>query len=92
MTPATDILFRVRVPERLRIQRCIVSAFGEPDREITFHRDDKGVSIHLPELHSYTIVSFTDGDSIETTQREAEKRRELDRVQVRQLAQQFDLY
>ena len=92
MNPVDNINLRVQLPEKIRLERCLVSQFGRQDTEIQFRKNKDWVEVTLPKLDAYAIVSFTDDKAVDVARRAAEKQRELDRKKVKQLANQYNLY
>jgi len=92
ITPVENVRLRVRLPEKFRLTRCLLSQFGQDDQEIEYERQGDEVIVTLAKLESYAIVSLTDARSIETTQKVAQRRRQVDRQKVKQLAKRYNLY
>lgn len=90
--PAADVVMTVDLPKDLHVTRCVVSHYGEADREVTMQREGERAVVRLPQLGAYAIVSFTDANSIERAQRALDTLRQNDRQRVKVMAQRYNLY
>jgi hypothetical protein len=92
IAPASSILVRATLPKSFKVERCVLSQYGQPDQTLAFNRQGEWIEVTVPSLDAYAIVSFTDRDSIEKTKQAAEIRRAQDREYVKRIAHQLNLY
>lgn len=92
MNAVESVRVQVRLPETLKVTRCLLSQYGQEDREIEFERTGDTARVTIPTLEAYAILSFTDDRAFDIAKRAAERRIEMDRKQVRKIAHEHDLY
>lgn len=88
----SNVPVRVKLPRSIKLERCVLSQFGQEDQTLEYERDGQWIEVTVPKLEAYAIVSFTDENSIEMARAAAEQRRAADREYVKQIAHQLDLY